>query len=377
MLKRTLFISLISCFAIFSGTYGQAQEKRLIETSENTRAWMTLEQVHQLSAENHMEGPRCPGFMDVTDHPEVFTTEAERSVQRSALTTILAIQGQPKQQEIVQPLLSQVLASRMLETVKTLSDFENRLNNSAEGVQAAEWIKSQFIKAGAHRSDTQVDFFNHKFQQPSVVAQIKGEGPLASEIVVIGAHEDSINSSFFDKVAPGADDNASGTSTVLEIYRVLAQSQFKPKRTLHFITYAGEEKGLLGSQDIAAQYKKAQNKVVGAMQFDMTMFPGNGNKQITFISDYVDKELTQFTKLLVDEYIKLPWNESKCGYACSDHASWTKFGFASVFPFEAPFEKYNKKIHSRGDLLNILDAEFGAHFARLGLAYAVELSLAD
>jgi leucyl aminopeptidase len=66
------------------------------------------------------------------------------------------------------------------------------------------------------RSDITVSLFKHSWGQPSVIARIKGAGPNADEVVIIGAHEDSTNGGG-SKRSPGADDDASGTSTVLEV----------------------------------------------------------------------------------------------------------------------------------------------------------------
>jgi len=140
--------------------------------------------------------------------------------------------------------------------------------------------------------------------------------------------------------------------------------------------YAGEEIGLLGSQDIANQYKNDRKEVVGVMQFDMTMF-STENPVINLISDHTDPRLTEFTKKIIDEYIKIPVSLDKCGYACSDHASWTRYGYASVYPFETRVSQYNRKIHTPEDLSNILSFVHGVHFAKLGVAFAIELSKID
>ena len=70
---------------------------------------------------------------------------------------------------------------------------------------------------------------------------------LANEIVVIGAHRDH-----FGKQGglwfPGADDNASGTAVLLETARALARSDTKLKRSIVFVSFSGEEQGLLGSR---------------------------------------------------------------------------------------------------------------------------------
>jgi leucyl aminopeptidase len=82
--------------------------------------------------------------------------------------------------------------------------------------------------------------------------------------IIIGAHQDSVNNAFPLLPAPGADDDGSGTVTILEAFRVLVQAGFKPEKPVEFHWYAAEEGGLLGSQDIASEYAY-QRKDVGAM----------------------------------------------------------------------------------------------------------------
>ncbi|NDF15649.1 M28 family peptidase, partial [bacterium] len=207
-------------------------------------------------------------------------------------------------------------SARVMETVKALSANKNRYYRSNYGVAAAKWIADQFKVLSQGRNDVTVDLFKHSFEQPSVIA----------------------------------DDNASGVATVLEVYRVLLQTGFKNDRTLMFMTYAGEEVGLLGSQDIANLFREKGKSVVAVMQLDMTAFPGAGNK-VVFMTDFVSADLTRFSQKLMDTYVKTPWATDRCGYACSDHASWTKAGFPSVMPFEATMSTDNKDIHTTRDLV--------------------------
>lgn len=170
--------------------------------------------------------------------------------------------------------------------------------------------------------------------------------------------------------APGADDDASGTSTVLEIFRVLiSDPTFVPKKTVEFHTYAGEEVGLLGSQAIAANYRN-KNIAVGAMlQFDMTGYK-NGNP--AFVTDYVNSALTKSIQSLATKYTTLAWTTTTCNYGCSDHASWTKYSYPSAFPFETIFRNSNGKIHTNGDLISLLNLDQAREFAALGVGFLLE-----
>jgi hypothetical protein len=78
----------------------------------------------------------------------------------------------------------------------------------------------------------------------NVVGMIPGTGP---EAIVIGAHRDHFGRSsglWF----PGADDNASGTAIVLEVARALGKIGLRPQRTILFVSFSGQERGLLGSR---------------------------------------------------------------------------------------------------------------------------------
>lgn len=84
-------------------------------------------------------------------------------------------------------------------------------------------------------------------------------------MTILGAHQDSANYLFPLLPAPGADDDGSGTVSILEAFRILAESGYTPKNgPVEFHWYAAEEGGLLGSQRIA-RYKKEQRANIGAM----------------------------------------------------------------------------------------------------------------
>ena len=116
---------------------------------------------------------------------------------------------------------------------------------------------------GTHIS---LEYFTHPFPQSSIIARFEPKVRNFSQpLTIIGAHQDSANYLFPLLPAPGADDDCSGTVSILEAFRVLAESGFTPKDgPVEFHWYAAEEGGLLGSQYIA-RYKKEQGVRIGAM----------------------------------------------------------------------------------------------------------------
>ena len=280
-------------------------------------------------------------------------------------------------QASVTEMVKTVKEERIRETIKKLSSFRNRFYKSKHGVKSSLWIKEKWETMSSHRTDVTVEAFEHKaWPQPSIVMTVEGS-ELADEIVVIGGHADSISGWFGGNNihAPGADDNASGIATITEIIKVMMDSEYTPKRTIKFMAYAAEEVGLRGSKEIANLSKKKSANVVGVMQLDMTNHKGTSLKDIVMMDDFTNKSQNEFIGQLIDEYVKVPWGYSKCGYGCSDHASWHNAGYPASIPFESTMEDINKKIHTKSDTIEQSGghAEHAEKFARLGVAFLVEL----
>lgn len=87
----------------------------------------------------------------------------------------------------------------------------------------------------------------------NVIGVLPGSDPLVSnEIIIVGAHYDHIGVGAGGQFFPGADDNASGTSVLIEIADVLKDTMLKPRRTIVFIAWTAEEAGLVGSNYFVA-----------------------------------------------------------------------------------------------------------------------------
>ena len=160
-----------------------------------------------------------------------------------------------------------------------------------------------------------------------------------------------------------------------EIIRVLVEGGYRPAKTIKFMAFAAEEAGLRGSGDISAAFQKEGVKVEGMLNLDMTNYKGS-EKDIYFVSDNTSAGQNAFLGDLIDTYLGYTWGSFKCGYGCSDHASWSKKGYPASTPFEATYEQCNPYIHKAVDTLAQTGGRAGhsLKFARLGVAYAVELA---
>jgi bacterial leucyl aminopeptidase len=213
--------------------------------------------------------------------------------------------------DTVRLLAKSLSKENMRRNLEKLTSFYTRYYKSQTGIESAAWlygqVQSVIYESGAYQGVT-VEKFNHPWGQFSIIARIPGQ---TNRTIVLGAHQDSINL-FLPSVlpAPGADDDGSGTVTILEAMRALLQSeevlQGNATNTIEFHWYSAEEAGLLGSQAIFSHYQKNGRDVKAMLQQDMTGYiqgtlDAGLDESVGVIVDYVDKPLTEFIKEIIAE----------------------------------------------------------------------------
>ena len=285
------------------------------------------------------------------------------------------------------PLMKSLSKKQMRKNLEKFTSFHTRYYKSTYGAQSSAWLLSRvnetIAESGAAGYGAHVKAFSHPWGQSSVIATIPGK---SEKTVVIGAHQDSINL-FLPSIlaAPGADDDGSGSVTILEALRVLLNSSDITKgeapNTVEFHWYSAEEGGLLGSQAIFAAYEKEGRDIKAMLQQDMTGYvqktlDAGEPESVGVITDYVDPGLTEFIKEVITEYCSIPYVLTKCGYACSDHASASKAGYPSAFVIESDFKYSDKKIHTTEDKIEYLSFDHMLQHARLTLGLVYELAFA-
>ncbi|MEK8031421.1 M20/M25/M40 family metallo-hydrolase [Ideonella sp. DXS29W] len=335
------------------------------------------EALPRLSQDIHERLNRCGGFIVHASRAEGRQTIA-RLGRAAQPETTLGVSYAIDDQTEVNSLLPQVQESNIRSTIVSLStDYKNRYYTTTGGIAASDQLLQKWKALAGNRTDVTVKQFDHpSWPQKSVILEIKGTTN-PNKIIVVGGHLDStIGWTNENSIAPGGDDDASGIASLQEAMRVLLSSGYKPKRTIQFMAYAAEEVGLKGSAAIAADYKAKGKKVIGVMQLDMANYKGTSNSDITLMTDYSSAAQNQFIKDLVATYQPtLKLTEDRCGYACSDHASWTNQGYAASIPAEALYDDTNPYMHTANDTISKSgnNANHALKFAKLALSFAVEL----
>lgn len=341
-------------------------ELSLMEVSESD-----LERISHLA---HEKFNRCGGFVVHEDQEKAWSEVDNQSLRLSAQKSLM-VDYAINQQNTVNNMIQEVQEANIREVILKLSSYKNRYYKSQTGTESSLWLFDYWKNLVAHRSDILVSRYKHSgWPQDTIMVEIQGK---TDDKIVIGGHADSIAGWWGrDRAkAPGADDNASGIATMTEILRVLVNGNYRPTNTIVFAAYAAEEVGLLGSREVAGSFKENNENVLGVLQLDMTNFKGS-DWDIVLMSDYTNEAQNKFIGSLIDTYLPgLAWGYDKCGYACSDHASWNSQGYPASMPFEAKKGDSNRHIHSDRDTLSQSgdNADHAQKFAKMGLAFVLEL----
>lgn len=252
-------------------------------------------------------------------------------------------------------------------SVDALKSVQTKLDEGASPVSVP-------ITEGSMRISTSVKTEN--LIADNVVAFLEGSDPvLKDELLVIGAHYDHVGAGRdkgdgSDYIFNGADDNASGTSGVLAIAGLFAQQKAAPKRSVLFILFAGEERGLFGSQAYIRNPVVPIEKTVAMINLDMISRNGDS---LFLEGSAACPELTEIVRSKNEQTglnLILDKNELTGG---SDHASFSTKGV----PFLFFISGLHKDYHQVSDNPDKSDALKAARTAHLGFLTAWQIANED
>jgi len=189
----------------------------------------------------------------------------------------------------------------------------------------------------------------------NVIGYIEGKSK-KEEVIIVSAHYDHLGKRG-DEVFNGADDNASGSSTLLEIAQACQQAVLesqRPERTIVFIWFCGEEKGLLGSQFYSEFPEFPLANTVANVNVDMVgrideKYKDNPNYIYVIGSDRISQDLHQLNEDVNQKYAQLTldytYNDEKDPnryYYRSDHYNFAKKGIPAIFYFNGTHDDYHR-----------------------------------
>jgi len=182
-------------------------------------------------------------------------TEAQhdfRRPPRTVATTATATGTAPA--DAAGRLLAALDAGREFSYLSSIADsrFQGRRTGTAGARAAADYIATQFSNLGlqpwaaAGFADYSVPFTSEGYQSENVIGVLPGNDP-GGAFVILGAHYDHLGLDGSGRPFNGADDNAAGVAALLETATIFQQTGIRPKNTIVFCAFSGEEVGELGS----------------------------------------------------------------------------------------------------------------------------------
>ncbi len=267
------------------------------------------------------------------------------------LACLLFIAGAAKSAEkntAWQAAVDSITAQEMFQTVDELAapKYEGREAGSSGGHAAGNYLVEQLRKLPLATAGEKHDYFqpfgnNYR----NILALLPGSDPFGKEqVIVVGAHYDHLghgNPRYNPPgtIYPGADDNASGSSGVLQLARAFSRLPVAPKRSILFVFFDGEEKGLLGSKHWTANPTLPLRRVkfmlnldmIGALRAERVLVFGtrtaSGLRRIASMSNADGGLLLDFSWLMK---------------ADADHYSFFDRGIPMIFLHTDLHERYHK-----------------------------------
>lgn len=277
---------------------------------------------------------------------------------------------------------------------RQLKDFvgccKTRFLFSEEVKKAQSFIENHFEGSGLEVTTMPFDVefsgqgTNFKGKGFNVLGELKGvEKP--NEYVVLAAHYDSVP---MKGNAPGADDNASGVTSLLLVSRALAKAKkdgsFKPSRSIIFASFSGEEEGLLGSHAFVEDYVSKHSGFKGAIVMDQVGYSRNPQSKPSVIFETSGSPTEENKQALIDTMAHstkdvVPAAEFQVNYHGwgSDHMPFLERGHPAVLLIERDNLYYADHFgHTPQDGISNLDFAFGAQVAQIAGASIVRLASA-
>ncbi|MGD8281942.1 MAG: M28 family peptidase, partial [Gemmatimonadota bacterium] len=226
-----------------------------------------------------------------------------------------------------------------------------------------------------------LNYVEEELTAPNVVGVLEGSDPaLSDEYVVVSGHMDHVGigepDEDGDSIYNGADDNASGTTAVIEIAEAMASLPTPPRRSMMFLLVSGEEKGLWGSEYFSTNPPVPVDHMVADLNMDMVgrnwpdtiVAIGKEHSDLGETLERVNGEHPELGMTAIDDL----WPEQSF-YTRSDHFNFARKGVPILFFFNGIHEDY----HGLDDEPDRINGEKAARIARLVFYLAVELADAD
>jgi monoamine oxidase len=281
--------------------------------------------------------------------------------------------GAQQQDPKVAAVVNALREKRYSDTLEELAKFPTRYSSTGYFRRAADLLAQRLQEMGYHVQWQTVAMTGGETY--NVTADKRGTKAGERTVTLVVAHLDSINDPADPRLpddpqalAPGADDNASGSAGVMEIARVL--SDVRIHEDVRFILFGGEEQGLLGSKQYVQTLPTAEReRIRSVLNMDMIgVLNGTGGRSVLLEGrDGLSSGTMSSLKACAEMYGQIraePWTEPWG----SDHIPFIEAGIPAVLTIEGS-DDGNPHDHTEHDTVNHIDYGLAMRILRMNTAY--------
>lgn len=267
--------------------------------------------------------------------------------------------------EWVHNLVNDVTRSGFETTLNHLVSYLTRYSTSSHYTDAATWCRGQLEAMGYTTRVESISVGSNTSH--NIIAEKLGGGSGSRDLVLVVAHLDSINSSGGPNAsAPGADDNASGSASLLKIAQVM--KNHTSIHDLRLVLFGGEEQGLYGSQQYVASLSASERaRIQAVVNIDMIATLNTSVLTVLLEGGAVSQTVINNLADMAETYSSLTVQTSLSPYA-SDHVPFIDAGLPAVLTIEGT-DSANSNIHSENDTIDHIDYDLCLDILRMNVAY--------
>jgi Peptidase family M28 len=270
----------------------------------------------------------------------------------------------------VQNLVDQVSRASFEADLIHLVSYPTRLSTSTHYADAVTWARGQ-LEVMNYSTQLQSITVNGSNSQ-NVIAEKLGSGTGSRDIVLVTAHLDSINEKGGPlAMAPGADDNGSGSTGLVQMARVF--QNHTSVHDLHFVLFGGEEQGLFGSNQFVANLSAPeQQRIRAVVNMDMIGSLNSPSPSVLLEGAPLSKNVIDGLLSAATTYTQLTVQTSLSPHD-SDHVPFIESKIPAVLTIEGA-DGANDKIHSSNDTIDHINYDLALEILRMNIAFVAIIS---
>ena len=292
-----------------------------------------------------------------------------------------SIQRLPQISASEQDLVESVDANQFIAMLELLVGFQNRHSLSNNYLEVVDILREVLNNLGYATHIEPIDIFDRVNQfvgkSANLIAQKFGQNHPDARLILVTAHLDSVNlRNQLDNslIAPGADDNGSGSAGVMEMARVF--SQLSGQHEIKFVLFGGEEQNLFGSsQYVENMAPEEKARLVAVINMDMIGVRNSTPSTVLIEGASVSRNVMDALALRAAVHTDLLVRTSENPFA-SDHVPFINEGLPAVLTIEGD-DSQNSVIHTPDDVLSLINADYAEKILKMNVGYIASLMVDD